>query len=102
MSWRVPLKAGHHELEIRLATFGGHPELAVLVVPATGVDRPGKATPLDGATFPSAAADPVVVAREFAETYVANRRGERPGDREITGALVEGEAVAAAARPTSH
>lgn len=65
------LTPGHHKLEIRLAMFGGHPELAVMIIPGeheyeccTVVHPPPPAT------------DPIVVAGQFAATYVANRRGD--------------------------
>ena len=76
---RVVLSRGRHSLEIRLATFGGHPEIALLVAPVPGDANPGIAaaipkTSLERDALP--AGDPITVALDFATTYVANRNGD--------------------------
>ncbi|MEO8215082.1 MAG: hypothetical protein ABI560_17920, partial [Myxococcales bacterium] len=65
---RVPLSRGRHSVELRVASFGGAPELTLMMVPARG-PSPAAVPP------PTSGTDPVQLAVAFAETYVANRQG---------------------------
>jgi len=62
---RVTWAPGRHRLELRLATYGGHPELTVMIVPAA--EREGGA-PVAVAAPPFAAA--------LAIAYAANQAGD--------------------------
>lgn len=65
---RVTWAAGRHRLELRLATYGGHPELTVMVVPAVpGAGQSGTAN----AARPDASVPAALV-----EAYVANQLGD--------------------------
>lgn len=70
---RVTWAAGRHRLELRLATYGGRPELTVMVVPA--VDAGAGATP--------------PLATALATAYVANQAGDVAA-AEAAGAYLEG------------
>jgi tetratricopeptide (TPR) repeat protein len=56
---RVAGRAGPHRIELRLATYGGHPELTLMVVPAT--------TPVQA---------PSTLAETLADAYLANQLGD--------------------------
>ena len=62
---RVSWAAGRHHLELRLATYGGHPELTVMLVPV--------APHADG---PAGGAAPPPLAAELAGAYAANQAGD--------------------------
>jgi tetratricopeptide (TPR) repeat protein len=77
---RVALTPGRHRLELRLATFGGHPNLVVMILPASARGEQGSPTsnPEVGSPLGTAAPadDPLAPAADLAEAYVANRRGD--------------------------
>lgn len=82
----VSLSRGRHIVELRLATYGGHPELSLLVSPA----RAAEATVInDGvarareittgiAAITATAAEPRELVADLAATYVAYRLGDFP------------------------
>ena len=88
----VSLSRGRHIVELRLATYGGHPELALLVSPARaaeatvindGVARAREITTGIAATAATAAtaaiaAEPNELVADLAATYVAYRLGDFP------------------------
>jgi len=78
---RVAWQAGRHRIELRLASYGGHPELALLVVPSAGVWPEGPASPA-----PTTGA-PVEAARVYARAYVANQLGDVAGAERAARAL---------------
>jgi len=70
---RITWAAGRHRLELRLATYGGRPELTIMVVPALE---------------PGAGATPALAAA-LASAYVANQAGDVAA-AETAGARLEG------------
>ncbi len=74
-SVRVKFSQGHHQLELRLATFGGRPNLVVMVFPSGPDDRDTSSTPQNPLKAP-AEVESVEAALVLAEAYVANRRGD--------------------------
>lgn len=75
---RVTWAAGRHHLELRLATYGGHPELTVMVVPAAAKDG--------GKAGPAAVVPPFAAA--LATAYAANQAGDL-AEAEAAGARLE-------------
>ena len=81
---RVAWQPGRHRIELRLASYGGHPELALLVVPAAGAPPVGTpAVEVEGQGVASGAPLPVgaplEAARLYARAYVANQLGDVAG-----------------------
>ncbi|HEX4406735.1 MAG TPA: hypothetical protein VH560_17975, partial [Polyangia bacterium] len=81
-AFALALAAGHHEIELRLATQGGRADVALLMLPRapgtvvhfeTARDMPAHATLLTGAPAPSALDDAL---DDYARAFVANRTGD--------------------------